>query len=105
MKTLRRTLGAIALAALIARSLPAQDSPVIAIRGGKIFTLAGPPIESGTVLIQDGRILEVRASTTVPPDAQVIDATGHHVYPGLFDAMMDTVPKMPYSSQFMEVYR
>jgi imidazolonepropionase-like amidohydrolase len=56
-----------------------------AIKGGKIFTLAGPAIENGTVLIRDGKIAAVGAGIAIPADAQVIDAAGLEVYPGMFD--------------------
>jgi len=60
-------------------------STFYAIKGGKIFTLTGPPIEKGTLLIRDGKIMGVGASVEIPADAKVIDATGLEVYPGLFD--------------------
>jgi imidazolonepropionase-like amidohydrolase len=56
-----------------------------AIKGGKVFTLAGPAIENGTVLIRDGKIAAVGAGIAIPADAQVIDASGLEVYPGMFD--------------------
>jgi imidazolonepropionase-like amidohydrolase len=56
-----------------------------AIKGGKVFTLAGPAIENGTVLIRDGKIAAVGARIAIPADAQVIDASGLEVYPGMFD--------------------
>jgi imidazolonepropionase-like amidohydrolase len=58
-----------------------------AIKGGKVYTLAGAPIENGTVVIRDGKIVAVGASVAIPADAQVIDATGLEVYPGMFDAI------------------
>jgi len=57
-----------------------------AIKGGKVFTLAGAPIENGTVVIRDGKIAAVGANIEIPAGAQVIDATGLEVYPGMFDA-------------------
>lgn len=57
----------------------------IAITHAKIFTLAGAPIEDGTVVIHDGKIAAVGVSVVVPAGAQVIDAKGLQVYPGLFD--------------------
>lgn len=62
-----------------------QDSAVYAIEGGKVFTLAGAPIENATVLIRGGKVAEVGASVSVPSDAHVVDAKGLEVYPGLFD--------------------
>jgi imidazolonepropionase-like amidohydrolase len=60
-------------------------SGVYAIKGAKIFTLAGPPIENGVVVIRDGKIAEVGADVAVPDGAQVVDASGLQVYPGMFD--------------------
>jgi imidazolonepropionase-like amidohydrolase len=60
-------------------------SRVYAIQGGKVFTLAGPPIENATVIIRDGKISAVGTHIDIPADAQVIDAKGLEVYPGLFD--------------------
>ena len=84
MKTILRPTSVLVASLLLAGSLEAQ---AVAIRGGKIFTLNGPPIESGTVLIRDGIIAEVGASVSIPADAVVIDAVGLEVYPGLFDAV------------------
>ena len=66
---------------------PAQSARVsaYALTHAKIFTLAGPPIDDGTVLIRDGKIAAVGARVETPKDAQVIDAKGLQVYPGLFD--------------------
>jgi imidazolonepropionase-like amidohydrolase len=58
-----------------------------AIKGGKVYTLAGAPVENGTVVIRDGKIIAVGAGIAIPADAQVIDATGLEVYPGMFDAI------------------
>jgi imidazolonepropionase-like amidohydrolase len=52
-----------------------------------VHTLAGAQIEGGTVLIENGLIAAVGSDVLVPTGAQVIDAAGLHVYPGMFDAM------------------
>ncbi len=65
----------------------AQPPSVYAITHAKIFTLAGSPIEDGTLVIRDGKIAAVGASVEVPAGAQVLDAKGLQVYPGLFDAI------------------
>lgn len=62
-----------------------QPANTYAITHAKIFTLAGSPIEDGTLVIRDGKIAAVGASVEVPAGAQVIDAKGLQVYPGLFD--------------------
>jgi hypothetical protein len=84
--------GAAALvAALTLAPVGAAPEPGIplAIRGGRIFTAAGAPIDNATILVRDGVIAEVGAGVTVPPDAVVIDAAGMNVYPGLIDMAND----------------
>ena len=69
-------------------SLPtsAQEKPATyAITHAKVFTLTGAPVDDGTVVIRDGKIAAVGANVEVPAGAQVIDARGLQVYPGLFD--------------------
>jgi imidazolonepropionase-like amidohydrolase len=72
---------ALALGALA----PALAAQTYAIQGAKIYTLAGPPLENGTVVVRDGKIAAVGADVQVPAGAQVIDGKGLQVYPGLFD--------------------
>jgi imidazolonepropionase-like amidohydrolase len=69
------------------QSQAASSSTTYAITGGKVFTLAGDAIDNGTLLIRDGKILAVGANISAPAGAQVIDAKGLQVYPGLFDAV------------------
>lgn len=57
----------------------------IAITGGKVFPVTGPPLDGGTVLIRDGRIVAVGADVAIPAGATRIDATGKWVTPGLVD--------------------
>lgn len=83
----KAVLPALFLALNCAPSVNGQAHVDYAITHAKIFTLAGPPIEDGTVLIHDGKISAVGSSLTIPPGAQVIDAKGLQVYPGLFDSV------------------
>ena len=58
-----------------------------AIRGGTVYTMAGPPIENGTVLISNGKITAVGGpELPVPAEALCIDAAGCWVTPGFIDA-------------------
>lgn len=66
--------------------LPASAEQ-IALKGGKIYTLAGEPIENGVVLMEDGKIVSVTTGENPPAGASVIDASGLQIYPGLFDAV------------------
>jgi imidazolonepropionase-like amidohydrolase len=59
---------------------------LLAIKGGKIFTITNGVIEKGTILIDEGKIAKVGARVKVPEGAEVIDATGKVVMPGLVEA-------------------
>lgn len=74
---------AVALAAMLAMPAAAQT---IAITGGKVYPVSGPPIENGTVIITNGKIAAVGANVPIPAGAQRIDATGKTVTPGFVDA-------------------
>ena len=76
---------AIALAASCALALP-LSAQTIAITGGKVYPVSGPPIENGTVLMRDGKIVAVGKDIAIPSDAQKVDATGKWVTPGLVNA-------------------
>lgn len=58
-----------------------------AITHAKIYTLAGSPIEEGTVLIRNGKIAAVGSNVEIPAAAKAIDGKGLQVYPGLFDSI------------------
>jgi imidazolonepropionase-like amidohydrolase len=66
-------------------SAQSQPPSSFALTHAKIFTLAGAPLEDGTLVIRDGKIAAVGANVEVPAGAQVIDARGLQIYPGLFD--------------------
>ncbi|MGA1045036.1 MAG: amidohydrolase family protein, partial [Phycisphaerales bacterium] len=68
--------------------LRAAKLDAIAIVGGDVVVRPGETIESATVLVSDGVIVEVgpTASIEVPAGFRVVDAAGLRVYPGLIDA-------------------
>jgi imidazolonepropionase-like amidohydrolase len=78
-----RSLAALLSLGAVAGSLHAQT---VAITGGRVYTVSGAPVDNGTVLIRDGRIVQVGANVAIPADARRIDATGKWVTPGLINA-------------------
>ena len=66
----------------------AQETRATAIKGGKLLTITHGTIENGVVVMENGRITAVgpAASTQIPANARVLDATGMTVYPGLIDS-------------------
>ena len=81
-------MAALALAtALAAQQTPAApQTQTIAITGARVLPVSGPPIERGTIVIRDGRIVAVGATVPVPAGARVIDAKGKVVTPGFLDS-------------------
>lgn len=59
---------------------------MLAIRGGKILTITDGTIEDGTILIDEGKIVDVGVDVKVPKGPEVIDASGKVVMPGLVEA-------------------
>jgi imidazolonepropionase-like amidohydrolase len=78
----RSALALVAICA-VAGSLRAQT---VAITGGKVYPVSGPPIEGGTVLMRDGKIVAVGKNIAIPSNAQRVDATGKWVTPGLVNS-------------------
>ena len=59
---------------------------MLAIKGGRILTITRGEIDGGTVLVDGGKIVEIGADVKVPKGAEVIDASGKVVMPGLVEA-------------------
>ena len=64
-----------------------QPATTYAITHAKIFTLSGTTIDDGTLILRDGKIAGVGVGLDIPAGAQVIDAKGLQVYPGIFDSV------------------
>ena len=80
--TIRMTATVLAFAASVA------SAQTIAITGATVHTV-GPEgtLENATIVIENGRIAEVGTGIRVPAGAEVIDASGKIITPGLFSAM------------------
>lgn len=59
---------------------------MILIKNGKIYTMAGNMIEKGSILVEDGKIKEIGNDIVAPFDAEIIDAEGKLIFPGMIDA-------------------
>jgi imidazolonepropionase-like amidohydrolase len=79
-------VGILAVSVALAAQNPAASN-TIAITGGKLLTVSHGTIENGVLLIADGKIAAVGTanSVKVPKGAQIVDAKGMTVYPGLID--------------------
>ena len=57
----------------------------LAITNAHVVPVEGEPFD-GTVLVTDGRISALGAETAIPDGAQIVDAAGRWLLPGLIDA-------------------
>ena len=64
--------------------LPAakQKTPIV-VNNATIHTGNGEVMENATIVIVDGKISAVGKNITAPSGAEVIDAKGKHIYPGI----------------------
>ena len=73
----------------VTQTLPAVTSSVVVVEGATLIDGTGaPPTPGTTLVIEDGRILRIgkRGEVPIPDGAQVIQADGKYVIPGLIDA-------------------
>lgn len=84
MKYINKRMAACVIAAATV-AFP-SGAQTIAITGAKVFPVGSSPIENGTVLVRDGKIVAVGANVSIPSDAQRVDASGKWVTPGLINA-------------------
>jgi imidazolonepropionase-like amidohydrolase len=59
--------------------------PPTLIRNATILTGTGEKIENGAILLRDGRIAAIGTAIDAPEDAEIIDASGKWLTPGLID--------------------
>lgn len=59
---------------------------MLIIKNATIHTMANENFQNGMVLIEDGKIISVGSNFEVPETAQVIDAHGGFLMPGMIDA-------------------
>lgn len=99
---------AAALAGALTAAAVAAPPDSLALTGGRIITVTGEEIEEGTVLIEDGRIVEVGEDVELPYDAMEVDVTGKVLMPGMIDPQSyrgldranESIPVVP----FLDVY-
>ena len=77
-------IGSMLCARSQANVLPAapQKAPIV-IKNATVHTGEGTVIENATIVIENGKITAVGKDVKIPAGAEVTDAAGKHVYPGL----------------------
>lgn len=73
------------ISAAIREAADAAKRRVLAITNAHVVPIIGQPFD-GTVLIEGGKILGLGASIQIPEGAEILDAKGQWLLPGLVDA-------------------
>lgn len=102
-KSVLRSLFLSAAAALAmggAAPLGAQGQQALAIQGGTLVDgNGGTPMTNATIIIQGNRIVAVGRGLKAPANAQIIDAKGKWITPGLIDAKSNW--NWPYGEAYL----
>lgn len=62
---------------------PKEEDRYFAVVGGRVHTVSGGVLPHATILCKNGAIQAVGPGLSLPEKTEVLDATGHEVYPGL----------------------
>lgn len=79
---MKRLLPLLASAAAFV-ALPASAQSVAIVNAKLVIGDGSAPIDRGTVLIRDGKVVAAGAQVAVPQGVQTVDAGGHYVTPGI----------------------
>ncbi len=60
-----------------------EEDRYLAITGAVIHTVTQGVLYHHTVLAKNGKIQEIATTVKIPEDADILDAAGYHLYPGL----------------------
>ncbi|OUU23714.1 MAG: hypothetical protein CBC13_04680 [Planctomycetia bacterium TMED53] len=61
-----------------------SDDKYVVVKGATIHTVTGGTHRNGTLICKNGKIYQISAGPVDAPEgAEIIEAEGHHVYPGL----------------------
>ncbi len=85
----------------VAQSANAEVKPAYALVNCRIIPVAGPILDKGTILVRDGLIEAVGPADKIkiPPDDEVIEASGLTAYPGLISAHTNLFLEAPEPSE------
>ena len=76
-----------------------KNHTITAITNAKIYVSPTEIIEKGTLLIQDGKVLAVGQSVSIPKKVTLIDLNGKTIYPSFIDIFTDFGTEKPKALQ------
>jgi imidazolonepropionase-like amidohydrolase len=84
--TMKKLLTIACLLVTISSMAQQIERGTVLIKNGTVLTITKGIQENSDVLIKDGKITQIGKNIAAPAGTKVIDATGHHVMPGIIDA-------------------
>ncbi|NNE71206.1 MAG: amidohydrolase family protein [Rhodothermales bacterium] len=75
----------VALLQVQPQEVPKAKQGTYAVTNARIETVTNGVIENGTIVVQADRIIAIGANVEVPEGAEIIDANGRSVFPGMID--------------------
>src|SRR3954468_21218760 len=78
-------LSCLMLAAIGRPRAQTRTAAVVAIRNATLLTVTRGTIQNGTIVLRDGKIAALGANLAVPAGAEIVDASGKFVSPGIID--------------------
>lgn len=67
----------------------ATNNNYTALTGARIYVAPGKIIENGTLLIQNGKVIQVGTSVRLPENTKVVHAEGKYIYPSFIDVFSE----------------
>ncbi|HEX7706163.1 MAG TPA: amidohydrolase family protein [Thermoanaerobaculia bacterium] len=89
LRRMRIAAGLVLISFFSLGPLQGQEQTIL-IRNATVLTITNGIIENGSVLIRGSKIAAVGQNITAPSGAQIIDATGRYVMPGIIDTHSHT---------------
>jgi imidazolonepropionase-like amidohydrolase len=72
-----------------------SENTTVAFTNAKIYVSSTEVIKKGTLLIKDGKVINVGKSVRIPSDAKVVDLSGKTIYPSFIEVYSDFGVKTP----------
>ena len=91
MRLLLAAMMVSAAAATAQQPAPTTKAGATLIKNATVLTVTKGKLEGTDVLLQNGKIAQIGKNLTAPAGAQVIDATGKYVMPGIIDPHSHTM--------------
>src|SRR5689334_19555123 len=79
------TLACLAAASVAGAQQPVAKAGPTLIKNATVLTVTKGTLQGTDILLQNGKIAQIGKNLTAPAGAQVIDATGKYVMPGIID--------------------